>query len=188
MTYSTRRMIQRDIAQQEHGRSYHLRKTSRPICASKSTPDRPAPDATLGTAKPDDVPDESALGGPRAPLRALIVEDELIIAMELEMILEELNVEVVGIAINATEAEAIVAATKPDCITMDINIQGDRDGVVTARDIYEKYGIRSIFVSAYGNAAMRILAAPANPLGWVRKPIEKEDLQDILLRLDAERP
>ncbi len=188
MTHNTRQIPLRDLAQRHETPTHRLRRTHRLTCAGQSTQGGPAQDASGGREGADDMPDRTAVDAPRAPLRALIVEDELIIAMELEMILEELNVEVVGIAINATEAEAIVAAKKPDCITMDINIQGDRDGVVTARDIYEKYGIRSIFVSAYGNTAMRILAAPANPLGWVRKPIEKEDLQDILSRLDAERP
>lgn len=117
---------------------------------------------------------------PRRPLRVVVVEDEMIISMDLQMLLEELRVEVVGTAINADEADAVVAAERPDVVTMDINIQGDRDGVTAAHEIFEKYGIRSIFVSAYGDAATMARAEPAKPFGWVRKPIDKADLDQIL--------
>ncbi len=136
---------------------------------------------------PATAKDESSVDGSRRPLRVMIVEDEVIIAMELEMILEELEAEVVGIAMTAQEAEEIAARERPDLITMDINIKGARDGVDAARLIYEKYGIRSVFVSAYGNPAQKVLAQAANPLGWVRKPIEQDDLGDILRQVMADR-
>ena len=116
----------------------------------------------------------------RRPLRVVVVEDEMIISMDLQMLLEELQVEVVGTAISAEEADAVVAAERPDVVTMDINIQGDRDGVTAANEIFEKYGIRSIFVSAYGDAATMGRAEPAKPFGWVRKPIDKAELDQVL--------
>lgn len=117
---------------------------------------------------------------PRRPLRAVVVEDEMIISMDLQMLLEDLQVEVVGTAISADEAVAVVAAERPDVITMDINIQGDRDGVTAANEIFQKYGIRSIFISAYGDATTKARAETAKPFGWVRKPIDKADLDQIL--------
>ncbi|MCC5970784.1 MAG: response regulator [Pararhodobacter sp.] len=120
---------------------------------------------------------------PRDTLRVVIVEDEAIISMELEMLLEDLNADVVGTAMTAAEAEALVAAHRPDCITMDINIRGDRDGVDAARDIFRKYGVRPIFVTAYGDAETRKRAMPAHPIGWIRKPIEKEELDEMLRRV-----
>ncbi len=117
---------------------------------------------------------------PRRPLRVVVVEDEMIISMDLQMLLEELRVDVVGTAISADEADVVVSAERPDVVTMDINIKGDRDGVTAANEIFEKYGIRSIFVSAYGDAATMARAEPARPFGWVRKPIDKADLDQIL--------
>lgn len=117
---------------------------------------------------------------PRRQLRAVVVEDEMIISMDLQMLLEELQVEVVGTAISADEAVAAVGAARPDVVTMDISIKGDRDGVTAATEIFEKYGTRSIFVSAYGDAATMARAEPARPFGWVRKPIDKADLDQIL--------
>ncbi len=117
---------------------------------------------------------------PRRPLRVVIVEDEVIISMDLQMLLEELQAEVVGTATSADEADALVAAAWPDVVTMDINIKGDRDGVTAANEIFEKYGVRSIFVSAYGDPATRARAEPAKPFGWVMKPIDKADLDQVL--------
>ncbi|MFN4100436.1 MAG: response regulator [Pararhodobacter sp.] len=128
-----------------------------------------------------DFSDQEPLVSRKEPLRVLIVEDEAIISMELEMLLEDLKAEVVGIAMTAAEAEALVAQHRPDCVTMDINIQGDRDGVAAAHDIFERYGVRSIFVSAYSDAATRKRAETANPLGWVKKPVDIEEL-DLILR------
>lgn len=123
---------------------------------------------------------------PRRPLRVLIVEDEAIIAMELEMLLEEVGAEVVGIAMSAAEAEQIAATHAPDLITMDINLKGARDGVSAAIGIFQSHGIRSVFVSAYGDAGTVARAAPANPIGWIRKPIEKYDLETILRHVEQD--
>ncbi len=117
---------------------------------------------------------------PRPPLRVLIVEDEAIIAMELEMLIEEMGAEVVGIAGNADEAERLAASCCPDLITMDIHLKGERDGVSAALSIFKTHGIRSVFVSAYCDVATVARAALAEPLGWVKKPIEKFDLEAVL--------
>lgn len=129
-----------------------------------------------------DQPSEASSKKPRR-LRVLIVEDEPIIAMELEMLLEELEAEVVGIAISAAEAVRYTQAYDPDFITMDINISGDRDGVTAAHEIIEKYGVRSIFISAHADAATRQRAEPCNQIGWIVKPVSKSDLSDLMTRV-----
>lgn len=122
-------------------------------------------------------------GGPDRPLRVLIVEDEAIIAMDLEMTLEDMGAQVVGIAMTAADAARLAKLHRPDCVTMDINIKGDRDGVSAAIEIYETVGIRSIFVSAYGNDETLARAAAANPIGWVMKPIDVRDLREAFARI-----
>ena len=114
------------------------------------------------------------------PLRVVVVEDEAIIAMDIEMMLQDLGAEVVGVAMTAAEAVRLAELHRPDCATMDIHIKGDRDGVSAAIEIYEMLGIRSIFVSAYGNDETRERALPAQPLGWIKKPLDMEDLRSAL--------
>lgn len=117
------------------------------------------------------------------PLRVVIVEDEAIIAMDIEMMLQDLGAEIVGVAMTAAEAVILAEQHRPDCVTMDINIKGERDGVSAATEIYETLGIRSIFVSAYGNDETRQRAAPAHPFGWIKKPLEISDLKLALDRV-----
>ncbi|MES2847400.1 MAG: response regulator [Pseudomonadota bacterium] len=151
----------------------HFRTSSSLSDGKDSTVPKRAP---LATPLSDPVSHDA----PLRPLRVLIVEDEAIIAMGLEILLEELGAVVVGIAMSATEAEELVAAHRPDCATMDISIKGARDGISTAQDILVNFGVRSIFVSAYGDAATRSRAQSANPIAWIRKPIDKTLLQNAL--------
>lgn len=121
------------------------------------------------------------------PLRVVIVEDEAIIAMELEMLLEDLGMEVVGKAMSAAEAEALVSAEQPDFLTMDIHIKGNRDGVEAACTIFQRYGIRAIFVSAFSDAEIRERAIPAKPFGWIRKPVDPADLANAVKHMDRSK-
>lgn len=121
---------------------------------------------------------------PQRRLRALIVEDEAILAFELEIILTELEADVVGVAMSAAQAEKIVQDTQPDFITMDIDILGACNGIVAAQDIFEKYGVRSIFVTANCGAAMRRQAGPCKALGWVEKPLDKLKLANVVRQLE----
>lgn len=123
---------------------------------------------------------EGTVPGIGRPLRIMIVEDEALIAMDLEMTLEDLGAEVVCKASSASEAVRLARQYQPDCATMDINIHGDRDGVSAAIELFQILGIRSIFVSAYGNPETRERASAANPAGWISKPFSEVELKRAL--------
>jgi two-component system, response regulator PdtaR len=127
---------------------------------------------------------EPAGGGQSAPmtrkLRALIVEDEFIIALEIEMMLAELGIEVVGSANTAERALQLAADMRPDFVTMDIKLASERDGISVATEIFDTHGIRSIFVSAYKDSELFERAQAAKPLGWVRKPVSLGALRAAL--------
>ncbi len=116
----------------------------------------------------------------RRPLRVLVVEDEAIIAMYLEGVLDDLHVEVVGVAASADEALRLARLHRPDFATMDINLKGKKDGISAATDLYRDLGIRSIYLSAYGNLETRTRAAQSNPYGWIPKPIDEYALETLL--------
>lgn len=119
---------------------------------------------------------ENAEFGSSVPARILIVEDEFLIAMELEYRLMEAGIEVVGTAVTAEEAIAIAKSEKPDLAIMDIRLAGRRDGVDAAIELFSSYGIRSIFASAHADLDTRKRAAPASPIGWLQKPYPVEEL------------
>lgn len=113
-------------------------------------------------------------------LRVVIVEDEAIVAMELEMLLEDLDVDVVGIAMSAADACDLVLEHQPDVVTMDINIKGHRDGISAALEIFETYGVRSIFISSFSDPETQKRAEPCDPIAWITKPFDISDLADAV--------
>jgi two-component system, response regulator PdtaR len=65
--------------------------------------------------------------------RAIIVEDEILIALALEAEMKDLGFDVCGLAANAKQAIAMAMEDKPDLAVMDIYLNGARDGIATAR-------------------------------------------------------
>lgn len=129
---------------------------------------------------PGTAPAEQPLGEGRpspAPRPCiLLVEDDFLVGMEVEAGLEGAGYEVAGIAATAEEAVAIAAARRPVLAVMDIRLAGGRDGVDAALEIFRRFGIRSLFASAHGDALVRARAEAARPLGWVAKPYRVETL------------
>lgn len=127
--------------------------------------------------------DGSAGARPLLGLRILVVEDEALIALEIEDILTGLGASVVGVAATADDAVALAGRLSPDCITMDVRLAGERDGVDAACEIHARFGIRSLFISAYGETLHRDRATDANPIGWLRKPLRPAELARMLAPL-----
>lgn len=114
--------------------------------------------------------------------RVLIVEDNWLVALEMEATLEEAGFTVLGVAVSAEEAIRACQSECPDLVLMDIRLLGARDGVDAAVEIRERFGVGSIFVSAHDDPGVRARAESARPLGWIVKPVNSGEL----LRLIAE--
>ncbi|TXR46603.1 response regulator [Phyllobacterium endophyticum] len=123
------------------------------------------------SSKPGTADRADQVSAPVTPLRVLIVEDEFLIALELENRLVDAGFDVVGIAATAGEAIATAGSERPDVAIMDIRLAGGRDGIDTAIELFAKFGIRSIFSSAHASdAETQKRATPASPVGWLQKP------------------
>jgi DNA-binding NarL/FixJ family response regulator len=101
-----------------------------------------------------------------AQKKILIVEDEVIVAMEIEMHLQMNNFIVAGKCQSSEKAIELSLAKKPDLIMMDINIQGEHDGIQTAKIILDSYKPSILFLSAYNdpNTIERIKLIPDSKL------------------------
>ena len=113
-------------------------------------------------------------------LRVLIVEDEALIAMDLEMQVEDAGHRVVGIARTADEAVERARATGPDLALMDIRLAGGSSGTDAARRLYEGWGIRCVFVSANFEPEIRKALVPLRPVAMLSKPILPAQLAQAL--------
>jgi CheY-like chemotaxis protein len=111
--------------------------------------------------------------------RILIVEDELIVAMDLKQILEQYGLEVVGIAESAYVALQIAVEAKPDLALMDINLAGQMNGIETARQL-RAYGVPSVFLTAYCDDKTLASVAEEMPYGYLIKPFSSRELKIAL--------
>jgi chemotaxis response regulator CheB len=79
--------------------------------------------------------------------KVLIVEDERIIAKDIERGLITLGYDVVGFAQDSLEAISKVKSLRPDVVLMDVYIDGDIDGIETARIINSTYFTPVVFLT-----------------------------------------
>ncbi|MEJ2613916.1 MAG: PAS domain S-box protein [Ignavibacteriaceae bacterium] len=109
--------------------------------------------------------------------KILIVEDESIVALELESRLGDLGHAICGIVSSGPDAINITRSEKPDIILMDINIKGPVDGVETAEKIKEIVDIPIIFLTAFTDSDTLQRAEITEPYGYIVKPFEERELQ-----------
>jgi diguanylate cyclase (GGDEF)-like protein/PAS domain S-box-containing protein len=112
--------------------------------------------------------------------RVLIVEDEKIIALDLQRRLEKFGYSVVSLA--ATAEEAVEAAFEyfPDIILMDIMLGGNRDGIDAAVEIHQRNNVPIVFLTAYADERTVERAKKAEPVGYVLKPFKERELQTTI--------
>jgi DNA-binding response OmpR family regulator len=81
--------------------------------------------------------------------RALIVEDELMIALDLEGAMSALGFDICGLASTADTARSIAMDNQPDVVLMDVNLDGGREGIEAARWLREACDAPIVFVTGY---------------------------------------
>jgi two-component system, response regulator PdtaR len=112
--------------------------------------------------------------------RILIVEDDFFAGLHNQDALESAGYDIVGIATHRGEALALALKEAPDLIIMDIRLARGDDGIDLAIELWNSYGIPSVFASAHSDPATRARAASASPLGWITKPFTQSDLVRVV--------
>jgi CheY-like chemotaxis protein len=113
---------------------------------------------------------------PDHPGRILIVEDEMIVAFDIQQQLTRLGYEVCGIAVSGEQAIEVAGRHRPDLALMDIVLQGDMDGVETAETIGRRYQIPVVFLSAHADGASLQRVRHVKPRGYIVKPFSEREL------------
>lgn len=112
----------------------------------------------------------------------LIVEDQMLIAWHLSDLIEGAGHRVLAIARDPAEAVAAAEQERPDLALMDIRLNGGTSGLDAARMLYERWGVRSIYLSANLDPATRAQAEQLRPLGFVGKPFLPADVIEAVQR------
>ncbi len=108
--------------------------------------------------------------------RIFVVEDEALIAMELESRLESMGYEVVGTVARGEDAVEAVPAAAPDLVLMDIRLAGEMSGVDTASALSELVDVPVVFLSAFSDESLVRGALEVRPFGYLVKPFEEREL------------
>ena len=114
------------------------------------------------------------------PLNILIVDDERIVALDIKGTLESLGYHVCGVANSPEGAIASVEKIRPDLILMDINLNGEMDGISIAHVINAKHSIPVVFLTAYSDMDTFDRAKAANPYGFILKPFDARKLHSAI--------
>ena len=110
----------------------------------------------------------------------LVVEDEPIVALNLQRRLRKLGYEVPHIANTGDEALKLIDKITPDIVLMDINIDGSMDGIETASRIPSKYNVPVVYLTAYSEDATLERARATKPYGYLIKPFSERELHAVL--------
>jgi chemotaxis response regulator CheB len=117
--------------------------------------------------------------------RVLIVEDELVVAINLEHRLQDLGYEVVGPVTSGVAALEVVTSNPPDVVLMDIQLSGAMRGTELGRVLRERFGLPIVYATAYADEHTLAEARPSMPYAFVVKPYRPAQIHAALqLALD----
>jgi len=112
--------------------------------------------------------------------KILIVEDESIIAEDISDSLISLGYRITGMVYSGEEAIEAAAKFRPDLVLMDVNLQGEIDGITAAAEIRARFQIPVVYLTAYAdeNTLRRVNAT--KPFGYIVKPFEEKNLHTTI--------
>jgi len=111
----------------------------------------------------------------------LIVEDESIVAMEIENYVSSLDFSVTDICASSKDALASIAKTASEIVLMDICIKGEKDGIETAEIIMQSYPeTKIIFLTAHLDDYNVDRAIAIDPVAYLSKPFNRKELRVAL--------
>ena len=110
------------------------------------------------------------------PIKILIVEDNVIIADDMQSMLEEIGYEIVDNVIVYEQAVEVLKSQEVDLVLIDIILASDKTGIDLGKHIRDNYNIPFIFVTSNSDRATVENAKTVKPNGYLVKPFEQQDL------------
>ncbi|TWA79621.1 PAS domain S-box-containing protein [Azospirillum brasilense] len=112
--------------------------------------------------------------------RILIVEDDRIVARDIQHQVSRMGHVVVGLSTSGEEAVRLAVHHQPDLVLMDIRLDGEMDGIEAARRIREAQRIPVVFLTAYANDDVVERASRTEPFGYLLKPLEEPQMRTVI--------
>jgi PAS domain S-box-containing protein len=112
--------------------------------------------------------------------KILVVEDDRIVARDIQQQLSRIGHVVVGITARGEDVVPLALQSRPDLVLMDIHLEGKLDGIDVAQQIHERFGIPVIFLTAYADEETVRRARVTEPFGYLLKPFEDSQLRTTI--------
>jgi len=112
--------------------------------------------------------------------RILVVEDETMIAKDIESKLRNIGYESLPIVRSGEEAVKKAGKLRPDLILMDIVLDGEMDGIDAAEQIRDYFNIPVVYLTAYADGVIIERAKVTEPFGYMIKPFGEKDLHSTI--------
>jgi len=112
--------------------------------------------------------------------RALIVEDEALVAEELRERLSRLGFSVIAAVDSGEEGVAIATRERPDLGLMDIRLKGEKDGLQAAKEIREQIDVPIVYLTAHSDRLTVDRAKKTDHDGFILKPFLRRELQTTI--------
>ena len=109
--------------------------------------------------------------------KILVVEDEVIIAYNLQRILSSFGYQVPETVETGPQAIRAAETLHPDLVLMDIQLRGEMDGIEAARRIRAQANLPVVYLTAYAEDARLAQASQTTPYGYLVKPVQDRELR-----------
>src|SRR5690606_8290020 len=110
----------------------------------------------------------------------MVVEDERVVAQDLEETLLRLGYDVVGTTVSGEECLRLAPLGRPDLVLMDIRIKGGLDGIETAARLKAELDVPVIYLTAYADDETLARARSTEAHGYLLKPFRAGELQSSI--------
>ncbi|MCJ7808931.1 MAG: GAF domain-containing protein, partial [Desulfobulbaceae bacterium] len=109
--------------------------------------------------------------------KILIVEDERVVAMDIQNRLKDMGYFVCGLASSGEDAVNKASELQPDLVLMDIILKGEMDGIDAAGQIRERFNIPVVYLTAFSDEKTLQRARLTGPYGYILKPFDDSELR-----------
>jgi PAS domain S-box-containing protein len=114
------------------------------------------------------------------PIKVFVVEDEMIVALDIQNRLQQLGYQVVGTAFSSESALVQIGELLPDVVLLDVSLESEMDGLEVAAKVREQLHIPIVFLTAFSDAQMMGRIQVTEPFAYVLKPFEIVELHAAL--------
>jgi len=113
--------------------------------------------------------------------RIFVVEDEVIVALEIQRALKKMGFLFAGMATHYEEALAGIETSRPDLVLLDITLKQSKSGVEIAKTIKQRFHIPFVYLTSVTDHDTMHEAVKTDPSGYLLKPFRREELYSALL-------